>query len=112
MLIKKQERVKHINSPRCIAYEYLHKDKDISIALVEISGRYPDEGFVMNKVVKELIFVAEGKGKVVISDREHKLGKDDALLIQPKQKYFFEGNFKLVISSHPAWTPQQHTKVV
>ena len=84
MLIKKAERRRHENSPRYIAYEYLHKDKDINIALVEINGRYPDSGFVMNKQVKEMIYVIKGNGMVVINDIEHELGEGDALLIQQK----------------------------
>ena len=108
MIIKKENAIRHENSPKCIAYEYFFGDKEIDIAFIEINGRYPDKGCVTNEIVKESVFVVEGKGKIVIDKKEHKLEEKDALLIFPKQKYFFEGKLKLVVSCSPAWYPEQH----
>jgi hypothetical protein len=46
MIVKKENRIRHENSPKCTAYEYMMDDKDINIALAEIDGRYPDTGLV------------------------------------------------------------------
>lgn len=108
MIIKKENRLRHENSPKCIAYEYLHNDKDINVAQIEIDGRYPDIGQVTNKKVKELIFVVEGNGRIVIDNKEDKITEGDAVLILPNQKYSIEGKLKLVISCTPAWSPEQH----
>ena len=86
-------------------------DRDINIAFIEIDGRYPDKGYVTNESVKELVFVAEGKGKIVINKEEYKLEEGDAVLIRPKQKYFFDGKLKLVVSCNPAWYQVQHRSV-
>lgn len=108
MIIKKSERKKHFNNPNCIAYEYDTKDRDINIALIEINGRYPDRGRVTNKICKELVFVIKGKGKIEIDNKKFLLNKEDSVLIQPKQKYFFEGKLTIIASCNPTWYPEQH----
>lgn len=110
-VVKKSDRIKHFNSPVCIAYEYAHEDKDISVAFIELTGRYPDKGRVMNQICKEMIFVSKGEGKVEIDGNKFMLNESDAILIQPNQKYFLEGKMGLVISAYPAWYPKQHIKL-
>ena len=110
MIIKKSERKKHFNSPKCIAYEYDHEDKDINIACIEINGRYPDKGRVTNKICKEIVFVVEGKGKIEIDDKKLLISEGDSVFIQPNQKYFFEGKLIITASCHPTWYPEQHVE--
>jgi mannose-6-phosphate isomerase-like protein (cupin superfamily) len=110
-LIKKSERVKHVNSPACIAYAYEHKDKDINIAFIEIKGRYPDKGRVVNKVCKEIVFVVKGKGKIEVNGKELLISEGDSVLIQPNQKYFFEGKLEIIAACSPTWYPEQHLEV-
>jgi len=111
MLVKKENRTFHKNSSKCTAYEYPINDKNINIALVKINGRYPDKGLVTNTKVKEMIFVKSGKGRVVINKRTIKLEKEDVILILPKERYYFEGKFELIVSCSPAWNRQQHKNV-
>jgi mannose-6-phosphate isomerase-like protein (cupin superfamily) len=110
-IIKKEERITQKNSEKCTAYEYPFHDKDLDITYVEINGRYPDEGLVTNEKVKESFLVLSGSGKLFIDQKESILKEGDAIFILPKQKYFWEGNFKLVISSNPAWSPEQHKNI-
>jgi len=110
-VVKKSDRIKHLNSPVCIAYEYAHKDKNISIAFIELRGRYPDKGRVTNQICKEMVFVVKGEGKVEIDGNEFILNEGDTILIQPNQKFFWEGNLVLVMPCHPAWYPEQHVEV-
>jgi mannose-6-phosphate isomerase-like protein (cupin superfamily) len=111
MITKKENRVRHENSLKCIAYEYPMKDKDINVAFIEIDGRYPDNGYVTNESVKEVVFVAKGKGKIVIENKKYDLKEGDVALIQPKEKYFFDGKLELVVSCNPAWYPEQHKSI-
>ena len=37
-------------------------DKDIDLGIATIRGRYPDEGYGVNLISKELIYVIEGRG--------------------------------------------------
>jgi len=108
MLVKKSERKKHMNSPKCTAYEYPFPDKDINIAFIEIKGRYPEKGRVTNKVCKELVFVVKGIGKIEIDGKELSISEGDSILIQPNQKYFFDGKLDIFAACHPTWYPEQH----
>ena len=110
-MIKKSERKKHANSPKCIAYEYPLGDKNINIAFIEIKGRYPDKGRVTNKVCKELVFVVKGKGKIEVDDKKLLISEGDSVFINANQKYFFDGNLEIVTPCYPAWYPEQHVEV-
>jgi mannose-6-phosphate isomerase-like protein (cupin superfamily) len=110
MIIKKSERKEFKNSPVCIAYEYGHNDKDINLAVIELSGRYPTKGRVTNKICKEVAFVVEGKGKIGIDGKEFMLSEGDSVIIQPNQKFFWEGKMKLAMVCHPAFNPEQHVE--
>ena len=108
MIIKKSERKKHANAPSCIAYEYEHGDEDIDIAFIEINGRYPEKGRVVSKISKEIIFISKGNGKIEIDGESFTLNEGDTVLIQPNQKYFFEGELNLVFCCHPSWNPKNY----
>jgi mannose-6-phosphate isomerase-like protein (cupin superfamily) len=106
--IKADQAVRYENSKACVAFEYEFPDeRDIDGAVVEINGRYP-EGLATNEVCKELIHVLEGSGTLTCDGRVIMLTQGDAALIQPNEKYFFEGTLKLFIASSPAWYKAQH----
>jgi mannose-6-phosphate isomerase-like protein (cupin superfamily) len=112
MIIKKEDRVEHKNSDKCVAHEYPMHDKDINIAHIEIDGRYPNSGLVLNEKVKEIVYVTQGSGKIVVEGEEHSLNKGDSILLLPNQKYFFEGNYlEIIAACSPAWWPEQHKTV-
>lgn len=58
--IKFENAEKGKNSNKCKTLEYSFGDKDIDLGIAVISGRYPDEGYGVNLVSKELIYVIEG----------------------------------------------------
>lgn len=54
-VIKKIEAIKGSNSDKCKTLEYSFNDSDIDLGVATIKGRYPDDGYCMNTVSKELI---------------------------------------------------------
>jgi len=110
-VVCRKDRVLYKNSSVCTAYEYHLGDKDINGALIELNGRYPDKGRVVNEVCKELVHVISGKGKLNVNGEEVLLQKDDQALIEPGEKYFFEGNMEFFTPCIPAWHPEQHKEV-
>jgi len=110
-IIRKNQTKKFKNSDTCIATEYPIDEVAINVACVEVLGRYPEKGRAMNEKCKEMVYVEEGNGKVVVEEKEIILDKNDLILIEPNERYYWEGNFKLIISCAPAWNPKQY-KVV
>lgn len=111
--IKNKDAPKFKNSPGCIATEYDFKDEnDFNIAGIELDGRYPEKGYALNTVSKELIYVKNGNGVFASNDQRMSLEAGDAALIQPNEKYYIEGALELIISSAPAWHPEQHQNVL
>lgn len=99
------------NGENCIAIEYPMGDKDINGAVAEINGRYPDTGRVFNTECKELFYVIEGTGTLTVEGEEVKLAQGDLVLVEPEEKYFFNGHLKLFVPCAPAWNPTQHKKI-
>lgn len=110
-VISKQATKKYQNSNHCVAFEYPFNDKDINGAVIEISGRYPETGRTVNEVCKEMAYVTKGQGKVVIENQEFRLAENDVVLIQPKERYYWAGDFTMFVPCSPAWYPEQHKEV-
>lgn len=99
------------NSQLCTAIEYPLGDRDINGAVIELSGRYPDKGMVVNLKCKELAYVVKGSGKLVVEGKEVALQKGDLALIEPGEKYYWKGNITMFVPCTPAWYPEQHKEV-
>jgi mannose-6-phosphate isomerase class I len=111
--IKNEDAPRFKNSTSCVATEYDFKgEKDFNIAGIELSGRYPEQGYALNTVSKELIYVKSGNGVLISGDQTVTLKSGDAALIQPNEKYYLEGTLELVISSAPAWHLEQHKNIL
>lgn len=110
-IIKKNQAKVHKNSDVCIAIEYSLDDKDINGAVVKLNGRYPDKGRVVNLKCKELSYIIKGSGEVIVEGQEIKFKEEDVILIEPGEKYYWEGNFIMFVSCVPAWYLEQHKEV-
>ena len=107
-IIKLEQAEESNNSEKCKVLEYSFKDKDIDYATAIITGRYPDAGYCMNEECKELIYVIEGNGTL---NKEHEIiefKKGDAILIDKKEKYYWDAHCTIIMPCTPAWYPEQH----
>jgi mannose-6-phosphate isomerase-like protein (cupin superfamily) len=57
------------------------------------------------------VYVVEGEGKIVTPETDTVLNVGDMLRIKPSEQYYFDGKLKLLISSSPAWYPEQYQNV-
>ncbi|MDO8663406.1 MAG: cupin domain-containing protein [Candidatus Wildermuthbacteria bacterium] len=110
-VVYKNQTKEFKNSDKCTAIEYPLGDKDINGAVIELTGRYPGKGRVINLRCKELAYVIKGSGKVVVEGKEVKLQEGDLILIEPGEKFFWEGNMTMFMPCTPAWYPEQHKEV-
>lgn len=111
-IIRKEQTNKVQNSKGCIAIEYPSDDKDINGAVIKLSGREPDEGRAVNLECKELACIISGSGRVVIEGEEILLKAGDLVLIDPGEKFFWEGSMEMFMPCVPAWHPDQYKKVI
>jgi hypothetical protein len=110
-IIKKNQTIEIKNSENCLAIEYPLGDKDINGAVIELIGRYPNTGRVVNLICKEIGYVISGSGKIVVENEAISLSEGDMILVEPGEKYFWEGNLKLFAPCTPAWYLEQHKEV-
>lgn len=110
-IIHKNQTKEFKNSDVCNVTEYLLTDKDINGAIIEISGRYPNKGRVINLKCKELAYIIEGSGIVVVEGEEIKLSNGDLILIKAGEKFFWKGNLKMFVPCAPAWHAEQYKEV-
>jgi len=110
-VVYKNQTKKFKNSGVCTAIEYPLGDKDINGALIELSGRYPNIDRVVNLKCKELAYVINGSGKLVVGGKKVKLQKGDMVLIDAGEKYFWDGKMTIFTSCVPAWYLKQHKNV-
>ncbi len=106
-IIRKNKSALCSNSGRCKVHEYGFCDSVAGIAVAQISGRYPESGFVVNEVCKEIAYVISGNGKAGFRKGEANLSIGDAVLIEKGDEYFWKGDLSIVIFSVPAWTAEQ-----
>lgn len=109
--IRKDQTQRFKNSPVCTAIEYPLGDEDINGAVIELAGRYPDEGRVVNEKCKGLSFIISGSGKVVVEGKEVELQEGDMVLIEPGERYYWDGEMTMLMSCTPAWSPEQYKEV-
>lgn len=106
--ITRGEAEKFQNGETCLVSEYALGEEQIDASLSKITGRYPDEGWVMNRISKEVVFVVSGQGRLVHEEGEEILGQGDVLLIDAGEKFYWEGKMELFIACAPAWKYAQY----
>lgn len=109
--VSSREAKKFNNSPACSVFEYTLGDSAIDMARAEIHGRYPEKGWAMNEACKEVAYVLEGSGRVNVDGWEVVLTVGDVVLIEPMEKFYWDGKMKLALSCSPAWRPEQYKMI-
>ncbi len=100
------------NGETCLVSEYPLGEETLDASVAKISGRYPDEGWVLNRVSKEIAFVVSGQGKLVHENGEETLGKGDVVLLEPGEKFYWDGTMEIFISCAPAWKYAQYEHII
>jgi len=107
-IVSKTQSIERKNSNICTVMEYPLTDNDIDFAIIKLAGRYPDKNYVINQRCKELVYVQDGNGKIVVNGKETIINAGDAIIIEIGEKFFWEGDVTLFISCTPAFTIEQH----
>ena len=110
-IIHKNQTHEFKNSDVCTASEYPLGDEDINGAVIKLKGRYPGKGRIVNLKCKEMAYVVQGSGKLMVEGKEINLERGDLVLIEPGEKYYWDGNMTMFVPCTPAWYPEQHQEV-
>lgn len=111
-VIKKSNAIRGTNSDKCETLEYSFNDKDIDLGIATITGRYPESGYCVNIISKELIYVLDGKGKLYFENSCIEFEKGDSILINLNEKYYWDSTYCIIsMACTPAWTSEQHKLV-
>jgi mannose-6-phosphate isomerase-like protein (cupin superfamily) len=110
-IITKAQSQEFKNGASCAVYEYPMDDRTINGAVVKLSGRYPDKGSSVNSTCKLMAYIIEGSGAIFVDGKETRVDKGDLVLVEPNEKYYWQGSMELFMPCAPAWTPEQY-KVV
>jgi len=109
--VKKSQAIVIKNSDACMAVEYPMDEKALNGSVVVVKGRYPETGRIINEKCKEMAYVITGDGRVVVEGKEIILGEEDLIMLEPGERYHWEGNMKMFIFCSPAWYPGQYKAV-
>ncbi len=107
----KHQSLEKKSSDACVITEHPLEDEMINVAIARVTGRYPTTGNALNQICKELAYIYEGTGKVVVNSKEQVVKAGDVVLIEPGEKFHWEGNMSIFISCTPAWTKDQNIMV-
>lgn len=113
MKIVRQKQADRVEKyPTTSIEEYHMNDPHISGANIIVSYRYPEDGFNMNSVSIQLLYVVSGSGAIGIKgEEETPIELGNCILIQPYEKYYVKGNLALFVVSAPAWNASQFNRV-
>lgn len=119
-LSNKDEVSMHCKGEGCIVYEYntLPTPFD-NLAEARILNNYPSQGYVVNELCNECIYVASGRGKICLQNDGYNnfvsLEPSDVLFIPKGQKFKYivgpHNGLRVLITTNPKWTPDQHKRI-
>lgn len=107
-IIQQDQSKQFANGSFCTAWEYLHQDKDLNLAIIDLSGPYPESGYAVNREVKELVYILEGRIVLILEDKEVELSVGDSVILEIKEKFAWRGSGKMAVFCAPAWNPEQY----
>ena len=111
-IVKREDAVKIQNSDQCHVLEYPFDEKDINGSVIAINGRYPESGYAMNEVCKEIVYIIKGSGTLGLADGSTStFSEGDSLFIDTNEKFYWQGNFESYMVCTPAFYPEQHKEI-
>ena len=107
-IIQSSQTKKIQASPTTTIWEFVMKEQSISGAIAEIKERYPEKGFAVNKISKELIFVISGAGYVLSPSAKHAITIGDVIFLDKGERFAWQGNLTIFMATTPKFDPKQH----
>lgn len=107
-IIQSSETKKIQASLTTAIWEFEMEEKSIGGAIAEIKDRYPEKGFAINKIDKELAFVISGSGHIVSPNQKRPIRVGDLIFLDKEELFAWEGALTLFVATTPIFDPKQH----
>ena len=101
--VMKQKSAKIRARKDLIAYEYPHFSAECGYANLELNGRHPSIGYIINKNSDEAFLVYQGSGEIYMDGVITNFEAGDIVAIQRGTKFYCTGNAKFFHTSTPPW---------
>ena len=109
------QRESHKHSNECTAHEYSSPTDALDAAVIDLNGRYPEDGFALNRECRALLYVVAKRGRVLSPESTGKdpieVSQGSQVYIAPGEAYALEGHMQLLYVSTPKWSPDQAERI-
>lgn len=100
------------NSDTCHGKAYVAKGAPSDMAIITITGRYPEAGsWALNRECHEVVVVVSGSGRVAIDGAWHELKAGDGVTIPPGTPFAWGGKMMIAMSCTPPFKPEQYESI-
>ena len=96
------------NSPTCRGLAFVSDDAPIDMAIIEISGRYPEVGQAVNHECHEMVTVVSGAGSVTVAGVLYELAAGDVVHVPPETPFVWDGNMTITMACTPPFSGEQY----
>lgn len=107
---KKDTGFQFRNSDNCYGEAFAETDASLDLAVIEITGRYPDTGYIYNDEAHEMAYVSQGQGYFKQKDGEwQQLDMGDVVYFAPGERVAWKSeNMTIVVPCSPQFDPDKH----
>lgn len=97
------------NSDTCRGEAYVAKGAPSDMAIITITGRYPEAGsWALNRECYEFVVVARGVGRVAMHGVWYELSEGDGVTIPPDTPFAWDGDMTIAMSCTPPFDSEQY----
>jgi len=98
------------NGDACLVETFIEEDAPLDLAVIEITGRYPDAGYIYNGEAHEMAYVSRGQGYFKQKDSEWQpLNVGDVVYFAPGERVAWKSeNMTIVVPCSPQFDPTKH----
>lgn len=111
---QKGEGMQFRNSDGCYGEAFAEDATSLDLAVIEITGRYPDTGYIYNDEAHEMAYVSQGQGYFrQKGDEWRHLNTGDVVYFAPGERVAWKSDsMTIVVPCSPQFDPAKHHEEV
>ena len=85
------------NGDNCVVTQFPMANEELDMAVVEVTGRFPERGCAINHKVAEMVYIQSGSATITVDGAVRSLEVGETVLIEAGEAYFWDGTFTGII---------------